>query len=89
MGLSSTPNGWTQLSTRVTPGSPLIALVRLAEYPPALPNVTLPGGKTAMVRSDGLVLAKKVGNDDCVRRAPARDAMAKPPTSPTSKTMAR
>ena len=43
----------------------------------------------AMVRSDGLVLARKVGNDDCVRRAPAMDAMATPPTSPMSKTMAR
>jgi hypothetical protein len=42
-----------------------------------------------MVRSDGLVLARKVGNDDWVLRAPAMDAMANPPIRPMRRTTAR
>ena len=40
-------------------------------------------------RSDGLVPARNVGYEDSVRRAPAIDAMATPPTSPMSRAMAR
>jgi hypothetical protein len=39
--------------------------------------------------SEGFVLARKVGYDDCVNRAPAIEAMATPPTSPTRATTVR
>ena len=38
---------------------------------------------------EGLVLAKYVANDESVRRAPATEPMATPPTRPMSKTSAR
>jgi len=41
--------------------------------------------KTAIVRVDGLVLRRNVGYDDCVRRAAATEAMARPPVRPMSK----
>ena len=40
----------------------------------------------ARLRLDGLVLARKVGKEDSVRRAAARAPMERPPTSPISKT---
>ena len=42
-----------------------------------------------MVRSEGLVLARNVVNDDCVRRAAAIDAIDSPPITPTVNTTAR
>src|ERR1700722_17096296 len=42
-----------------------------------------------MVRSDGLVLARKAGYEDWVRLAAATDALAIPPTSPIRSTTAR
>jgi len=39
-------------------------------------------------RSEGFVLRKNAGNDDCVRRAPATAPIANPPISPTNSTIA-
>jgi hypothetical protein len=44
---------------------------------------------TVMVMSDGLVLARNVGYEDCVRRPAAIDAMAVPPINPMRRTMLR
>jgi hypothetical protein len=41
------------------------------------------------MRSEGSVLAKNTGKDDSVRRAAAMEPIARPPTKPTSKTIAR
>jgi hypothetical protein len=40
-------------------------------------------------RSEGLVPARNVGYEDSVRRAPAIEAMATPPTSPIRRARAR
>ena len=38
------------------------------------------------LRLDGLVVARKVGKEDSVRRAAARAPMERPPTRPRSRT---
>jgi hypothetical protein len=73
----------SRLSTCLTSGSRAISAVNEA---PALPEPLL---YTVMVRSDGLVLARKAGYEDCVRLAAAIDAMAIPPISPIRSTTAR
>ncbi len=40
----------------------------------------------ASLRLDGLVVARKVGKEDSVRRAAARAPIDSPPTSPISRT---
>jgi hypothetical protein len=69
--------------TRFTPGTRAILAVKGATAPPEF------GTYTDTDRSDGLVLARKVGYEDWVRRPAATDAMATPPISPTNSTMAR
>jgi hypothetical protein len=43
----------------------------------------------ARLRLDGLVLARKVGKEDSVRRAAAKAPKERPPTSPISSTSDR
>jgi len=71
------------LSTWRTPARRAILAVSEG---PALPEPLL---YTVMVRSDGLVLARKAGYEDCVRLAAATEAMAIPPIIPIRSTIAR
>ena len=73
----------TRLSTCLT--SARWAILAVSEAP-ALPEPML---YTVMVRSDGLVLARKAGYEDCVRLAAATEAMAIPPIIPIKSTIAR
>jgi hypothetical protein len=72
-----------------------IALTRLTSLRWAIPlsNEVVaapePGAKMDTVRSDGLVLARKVGYEDWVRRAASIDAIAVPPIKPMSRTTLR
>src|ERR1035438_6421796 len=85
LGPSGTPMGPTQLSTRLTSCSLLIARIWLTTEE----TVASFDGNTLIERSDGFVLARNVANDAWVRRAAAIDAIAVPPIRPTSSTMAR
>ncbi len=67
-------------STRVTCGNRSIAWTTFGSSPPP---------KIPTDISDGFVLAKNAGNDDCVRRAPAIAPIARPPTNPINNTIAR
>jgi hypothetical protein len=73
----------TRLATCLTSARRAILAVNEG---PGLPGPVL---YTVMVRSDGLVLARKAGYEDCVRLAAATEAMAIPPIIPIKSTMAR
>jgi hypothetical protein len=75
--------GATRLSTCLTSARRAISAVSEG---PAAPEPVL---YTVMVRSDGLVLARKAGYEDWVRLAAATEAMAIPPIIPIKTTIAR
>ena len=79
------PSKPTTSTARSTPGTPATASFTFSENPVFVigPN------SVNTCRSEGLVLARYVGKDDCVRRAPATAAMATPPTRPMSSTSVR
>jgi hypothetical protein len=56
-----------------------------AEYP----MLVLGANSVKNCTSDGSVLARETGNEDCVRRAPATAPIERPPNRPTSNTTAR
>src|SRR5437667_7628781 len=74
--------------TRLTPPRRATSLTKPAEEL-RLAWLLLLMTKDDTLRSEALVLARNDGYDDCVRRAPAIEAMAIPPTRPTRSTMAR
>jgi hypothetical protein len=76
----SAPYELAQL-TRRTWGSRAICAMKPKVHPTEVLSCTS--------RSDGLVPPRNGGYEDSVRRAPAIDAMATPPTSPTRRAMAR
>ncbi len=84
LGASGARVGVIRLETRRTPGRRAISAVRAGLKANGAP-LLLP---TEIVTVEVLVLAKKVGYEDCVRRAPAIDPMASPPTSPMRSAMA-
>ena len=75
--------GVVTVRTRLTPGRRAIAVVNGATAPPVV------GTYNDTDMSAGLVLARKVGYEDWVRRPAAIDAMAIPPINPIRSTMAR
>jgi hypothetical protein len=75
--------GVATVRTLFTPGRRAISAVNGGTAPPEF------GTYSDTVMSDGLVLARKVGYEDWVRRPAAIDAMAIPPTNPIRSTMAR
>jgi hypothetical protein len=77
--------GVIRLATRFTSGrrASLVATAGLKVETPELLAAT------DTVRSEGFVLARKVGYDDWVRRPAAIDAMAVPPINPVNRTMLR
>ncbi len=85
LGARGMKEGATTARTRLTPGSR--AMAPCSDDTACAP---MPFGEyTETVMSDGLVLARKVGYEDCVRRPAAADAMATPPVIPTSSTKLR
>src|ERR1022692_3774489 len=74
--------GTTAALTRFTSGRRAILAVNVGRGPPPKLN-------TDTVKSDGLVLARKVGYDDWVRRAAAMEPIAIPPLNPMSSTTLR
>jgi hypothetical protein len=81
---SGTTVGASADTTLLTPGTRSIAAFNEAAGPPLEPAVY-----TAIVKTDGLVLARNVGYEDCVRRPAATDAMATPPIDPMRRTTLR
>ena len=77
-----TTAGASTTRTRFTPGRCAIFAVRFGPGPPL-------GLNTDTFMSDGFVLARNVGYDDWVRRAPAIAPMARPPTRPMRRTRDR
>jgi hypothetical protein len=70
--------------TRFTPGRRESKVVNVGPGPPPVA-----GSYIDTFMSEGFVLARNVGYDDCVSRAPAIEAMATPPTSPMRATTVR
>ena len=78
--------GAAALSTRFTWTRWAIPLVKPDET--GLGSLELTA-KIETFRSDGLVLARNLGYEDCVRRPAAIEPMAMPPIKPMSSTSAR
>src|SRR5438309_7317770 len=85
---SAAPSRKARVLTRLTPPRRATSFAKPAETS-SLAWLLLLRPKDDTLRSDALVLARNEGYDDCVRRAPAIEAMAIPPTRPTRSTIAR
>src|ERR1035437_2812515 len=94
---STLPTGYAWVEVRDLIGAPLgpkTAALRKAALSTRLTwgrraNSFTGNGPGMTSKSEGLVLARKVGNDDSVRRAPATAPMAKPPNRPIKRTRLR